>query len=212
MTVAEDWGEEPPERDADPLPSYDLPSGRPVLSPDELARRVLAAAGPAPFGATDCAPGATALLIRRLLARGASDVVAVTPTREAARALRGDLEFVLHPAIWSDEAQAAGTAEPRILLLDGGEASPYGELAPDRRTTQQRLATLVALAEGTARPGPLVVIVPATTLVRKVVPRAVVREHSLRLELCDELELSSFTRRLEELGYVRAPLVEDPAS
>jgi transcription-repair coupling factor (superfamily II helicase) len=72
-----------------------------------------------------------------------------------------------------------------------------------------RLATLSHLAQD--RPWG-VLVVPATALVRRVVPRANLAARSVRLVAESEIDRDAVLRSLSDGGYLRVPLVEDPGS
>ncbi|MEM1031224.1 MAG: transcription-repair coupling factor [Myxococcota bacterium] len=138
---------------------------------------------------------AVGLVVQALL--GASDrpLVVVTPDAEAARGLEGDLGY------WS----------PHVVpcRLDAGEQSPWAEAAPDRRAAERRLSGLHVLSGD--RPPPITIL-PAPALLRRVVPAAQVRRHTMRLSVGDEVDRDELVRTLTHAGYLRVPMVEDPSS
>ncbi len=172
----------------------ELSSDRPLLSLEQLIRRARDQRRLRVVGAS---PGATALCVRRLLARPAAEaspIVVVTRDVDSGRALVADLRFL---------------ARARATLFDMGEQSPYADAVPDRRAAQQRLATLHRLCDPDAS---LLVVVPAPALARKVVPRARVLARTLSLALGEEIDRDAITRALSDAGYLRVPLVEDPGT
>src|SRR5262249_46265623 len=72
-----------------------------------------------------------------------------------------------------------------------------------------RMATLFHLAMGLPWS---VLVVPATALARKMVPRSAVKPHSARVVAEDELDRDALLKTLSEAGYLRVPVVEDPGS
>jgi len=192
--------------DPDPLPSLDLPEGRPLLSTRALASQTT---GPARVHhVTGAAPGATALLLRSLVIAQKKRVIAITPDVETARALAADASFLLgaHDA---DDAEAGAVTFGSVLLFLPNEASPYAEVNPDRRAAQARLATLFHIAKGLPWS---VLVCPITALARKVVPSDDIVEHAELLLVDQEIDRDKLTARLAASGYVRSPLVEDPGT
>jgi transcription-repair coupling factor (superfamily II helicase) len=158
-------------------------------------------------------------------------VVLVSADLDDARRLADDVAFFLRPDAPPSRKGAAGkpgpekaaepteTEEPeeaedeeargQVLLFSGAESSPYADVNADRRAAMSRMATLHHLSSG--HPWKVLVI-PASALVRKVVPRAVVRAASHKIIAEDELDRDRLLARLAESGYLRVPVVEDPGS
>ncbi|WP_437909017.1 transcription-repair coupling factor [Sorangium sp. So ce327] len=195
--------------DFEPLPSFDLPADRRVVTPRELAAE-LAAAPPGTRHVTGSAGSAGALVIRRLVAAAAGRrIIALTPDVDSARALAADTSFLLVDRD-ADDAEAAGsTTFGRVLLYLPNEASPYADVNPDRRGAQTRLATLFHL--GMDLPWS-VLVCPIAALARKVVPRDEITEHAELVIAEQEMDRDALSARLGASGYVRSPLVEDPGT
>ncbi|WP_437930515.1 transcription-repair coupling factor [Sorangium sp. So ce291] len=195
--------------DHEPLPSFDLPADRRVVTPRDIAAE-LAAAPPGTLHVTGAAGSAGALVIRRLLAAAPGRrVVAFTPDVDSARALAADASFLLADRD-ADAAEAAGaSAFGSVLLYMPNEASPYADVNPDRRGAQTRLATLFHL--GMDLPW-LVLVCPIAALARKVVPKDEITEHAELVIAEQEMDRDALSARLGASGYVRSPLVEDPGS
>jgi transcription-repair coupling factor (superfamily II helicase) len=202
------------ERDLEPLPSFDLPVDRRVVTAAQLASAT-AAAGPGASHVTGVAGGAPALVVRALAALstpgGAAPrkIVAITPDPETARALAADISFLLGVANADDAEAAGGSTLGRVLLYLPTEASPYADVNPDRRGTQTRLATLFHVAMDLPWD---VLVCPVTALARKVVPRDEVVEHAELVVAEQEIDRDKLAARLSMAGYIRSPLVEDPGS
>ena len=203
-----------PEGDGlDPLPSFELPADRRVVTTRDLAARVTAA--PTVAGVlhvAGAAGGAAALVVRRLAAApalAARKIVAVTADVDGARALAADVSFLLADRD-ADDAEAAGaTTFGRVLLFAPNEASPYADVNPDRRGAQTRLATLFHVAMDLPWS---VLVCPVGALARKVVPRDQVVDHAELVIAEQEMDRGALTARLGAAGYVRSPLVEDPGT
>ncbi len=133
-------------------------------------------------------------------------VVLVTPDLETARRAAEDVGFLVRGSV--DEAQAEDTGEGEVLLFAANETSPYADVNPDRRASMSRMATLFHLAHLPWR----VLVVPATGLLRKVVPKDVLRAHTPRVVAESELDRDALVHTLSETGYLRVPVVEDPGS
>jgi transcription-repair coupling factor (superfamily II helicase) len=183
----------------DELAELALADDRPLWTTRDLAQAFARAEGGS-IAVIRAGGGVTALAARQLVKQSARPFVLLTASLERARQLEADLRF------------AVGDLRD-VLLLEGDEADPYAEVVPDRRAAQVRLAALfrLALAREGGTPAPLVVV-PATALLRKVVPAAEVLAASVKLALFDEIERDALVKRLTDAGYVRAPLVEDPGT
>jgi transcription-repair coupling factor (superfamily II helicase) len=181
------------------LPELVLPGDRPLVTTRQLAES-FARAPERSLAAIRAGGGVTALVARQLVKQSGRALVFVTATLERARQLEADLRF------------AVGDRR-RVMLFEGDESDPYAEVIPDRRAAHQRLAGLFRL--GLARAGADAVplcVVPAPALLRKVVPAGAVLTASRALALYDEIDRDELAARLVEVGYVRAPLVEDPGT
>ncbi|MBI2391986.1 MAG: transcription-repair coupling factor [Deltaproteobacteria bacterium] len=200
---------------ADPLA---LPEDRPVVGLAELVARARKGGRVDLLGAR----GGALPLAAATLARGVGrPVVLVTADIERARTLVSDLEFLTHSPkaeddVSAEDAEAAAIGD--VLLLTAPEASPYAEVAPDRRAALSRLATLAHLASppspGATKLGRpfLACVLAANALVRRFVPRAVLESHTVTVIAEDELDREVLLARLTESGYLRVPVVEDPGS
>ncbi len=200
--------EEPDDSEAnerDPLPSWDLPSDRPIVTVRDLAAR--ASAGRV-VHAAGAAPGATALLVRGLVTLQKRRVVAITADVETARSLAADVSFLLG-ARDADDAEAGAASLGSVLLFLPNEASPYADVNPDRRGAQARLGTLFHLAMGLPWS---VLVCPIAALSRKVVPKDEIVDHAELLVVDQDIDREKLTARLAAAGYVRSPLVEDPGT
>ena len=195
-------------RDLEPLPSFELPTDRRVITAAQLAAAT-AATRSGTTHVTGVAGGAPALVVRALAATGSRKIVALTPDAETARALAADISFLLGVANADDAEAAGGSTLGRVLLYLPTEASPYADVNPDRRGTQTRLATLFHVAMDLPWD---VLVCPVTALARKVVPRDEVVEHAELVVAEQEIDRDKLTARLSMAGYIRSPLVEDPGS
>src|SRR3984957_1906775 len=163
-----------PEAELEPLPSFDLPSDRRVIT----ARDVAASVAATPAGTlhvAGVAGSAAALVVRALAKKTKRRIVAVTADIDAARALAADISFLLGERDADDADEAGVDAFGKVLLFLPNEASPYADVNPDRRGAEMRLATLFPLA---AELPWTVLVYPIAALSRKVVPRDEVLEHA----------------------------------
>ena len=138
--------------------------------------------------------GSSAAFVARALLRRGLSVVWITADGELATRALQDAAF------YTDAAT-------RLAGLPSFEQSPWAEVAPDRRASQARLAALAQLAAPTP---PQILALPASALLRKVVPPERVRSQSRRIAIDADLDRDEFARSLVEAGYLRSPLVEDP--
>jgi transcription-repair coupling factor (superfamily II helicase) len=188
----------------DPLAPILPPEGILASRTSVIAQRVLGTAR----GRVDVSGmrgSASAVVVAAMARKERRSIIAVTADLDAARRLADDLGFLLRAS--TDESEDTGEGD--VLVLAASESSPYADINPDRRAAMARMATLAHLAE--KRPF-RVLVVPAVALVRKVVPRAVVRAHVARVTAEAELDRDALVKTLSEAGYLRVPLVEDPGS
>jgi transcription-repair coupling factor (superfamily II helicase) len=190
----------------DPLPSLLPPEGITAAPLREVVSRVQATkAGRVDVaGVRGCAGAAVVSAVVRSTGR---HVVLVTHDVEAARKLADDVAFWVRGA--ADPEAAEEAALGTVLVFAATESSPYADVNPDRRAAMSRMATLAHLEGGLPWS---VLIVPASALVRRVVPRAVVRARTERIVAESELDRDALVARLVEAGYLRVPVVEDPGS
>jgi len=190
---------------ADPLA---LPDDRPIVALGDVVARARRGGRLDLLGARG---GALPIAVAALAREVGRPIVLVTAEVDRARTLVSDLEFLTHsPRSEGDVSaeDAEDSAVGDVLLLAPPEASPYAEVAPDRRAALSRLATLSHLV---ARPF-LACVVTASALARRFVPRAVVESHTAKVIAEDELDRDAFLAKLAESGYLRVPVVEDPGS
>ncbi len=133
-------------------------------------------------------------------------VVVITADLDSARRMADDVGFFLRGAL--DEAEAEDSASGEVLVLSVPESSPYADVNPDRRAAMSRMATLSHLTRLPWR----VLVMPASALVRKVVPRSVFEKNGARVVAEQELDREALLTQLSESGYLRVPVVEDPGS
>ncbi len=210
--------------DLDALPSVLPPEGVVVTRLSDIAARVTTLEAERHVGRVDIAGirgCADAVLIAHLARARGGPVVVVAEDGDAARALAKDVRFLLGSNVPSAAAASDGVGESHglegeemsdgdtVLVLATSESSPYADINPDRRAALNRMATLAHLAM--SRPF-RVLLVPATALARKLVPRDVVRTHTHRVVLNTDLDRDKLVRELTESGYLRVPVVEDPGS
>ena len=197
-----------PEVELEPLPSFDIPTDRRVVTARELAARLISAPTRV-HHASGASGGATALVLRAVAQKTRRRVVALTADVESARALAADASFLFGERD-ADDAEASGSdVFGKILLYIPNEASPYADVNADRKGAQMRLATLFHLAVELPWS---VLVCPIAALSRKVVPRDDVLEHAELIVAEQEIDRDKLTARLAQTGYVRSPLVEDPGS
>ena len=198
----------PAAAELDPLPAILPPEGVTAARLRDVAARV--ARGTASAARTDVAGvhgSAGAALVAEVAHATSRPIVLVTADLDGARRLAEDVGFLLRST--TDEATAEDIAKGEVLVLAANESSPYADVNPDRRAAMSRMATLFHLSEGLPW---TVLVVPAAALVRKVVPRRVVHEHSVRVVAEAELDRDLLLSRLSESGYLRVPVVEDPGT
>jgi transcription-repair coupling factor (superfamily II helicase) len=130
----------------------------------------------------------------------------VVPDADDARRLAADIAFFYGS---HEDDEALEEARGEVLLLPSPETSPYIDVAPDRRTAMDRLATLFHLSQGL--PWRVLVTTPAA-LARKVVPRHAIAPRCDLVQAEELLDRDALVRGLVEGGYLRVPVVEDPGT
>lgn len=188
------------------LPSYELPSDRVVTTARDLATTTLASKGP--HHVVSCVGSAPALVLRALTKSTKRKIIAITSDTDAARALFADVSFLLAGKD-ADEPDAGQTTLGDVLFFPPNEASPYADVAPDRRSAEARIAALFHLAVDLPW---RVLVCPIQALVRKIVPRDEVLEHAELVVTEQEVDRDALIKRLAAAGYVRSPIVEDPGT
>jgi transcription-repair coupling factor (superfamily II helicase) len=194
----------PPTEELEPLPSLLPPEGIVASRLREVAARARALSS----GRLDVAGvrGCAGAALAAAIAREGKRVVYVASDLDAARRVAEDLGFLVRGAA-DDDAEDSGTGD--VLVFAASETSPWADVSPDRRAAMSRMATLFHLAHGLPF---RVLVVPASALVRKVVPRAALAERADRIVAETEIDRDALVRSLAEAGYLRVPVVEDPGS
>ncbi len=179
------------------------PADRPHQSVDALARSRLGDAGPQHV--VGVRGSAAALVAHAWVTARTRSALLVVSDDDAAAMCRADLEQLRqgiprarHPSI------PPLTAAPVLVVTS--EDTPYSPLHPDRRAVQARAAALYRIAAGS---DPLVVVVSAAALLRRVPSRQKLRAVGRTLEVNAELDLRKTSEDLVGAGYLRVPVVED---
>ena len=136
--------------------------------------------------------------------RGPS-VVYVVADEEDCEPRAHDLRFFL-PGEPASEDPLAGAP---VLHLPAPEISPYAEVQPDRRNLLARMAALYRLARG---PAPLVLVVSAAALARRVFPRLAFERRCHTLAAGSTIMRDEVVETLVAAGYGRSALVDDPGT
>jgi len=92
-----------------------------------------------------------------------------------------------------------------VFGFPGWDATPFEAASPHPDTVGERLNTLFALLEGSAR----AVVLPVSSLLQRVIPRRTLGEVSHYLVTGEELERDELLAKLVKLGYSHTPIVED---
>ena len=195
------------EHELEPLPSLLPPEGIVASRLRDVAARArtLAAGRLDVAGVRGCAGAALAAEI----ARTGKRVVYVASDLDGARRVAEDLGFLVRGAAADEEADAEESGTGDVLVFAASETSPWADVSPDRRAAMSRMATLFHLAHDLPF---RVLVVPASALVRKVVPRAALAERADRIVAESEIDRDALVRSLSEAGYLRVPVVEDAGS
>jgi len=144
---------------------------------------------------------AAAYGISRLTEGSGRPLLVVTATATDAESLVGDLRTV------TGEPADADFLARRIHLFPERDAPPFELVSPSIEIEAARAACLYQLAQGKAA----VVVASIAALAQRTPLRATVLESVIRLAAGDELEVEEFARRLEDYGYRKTGVVEEPA-
>jgi transcription-repair coupling factor (superfamily II helicase) len=201
--AAEDLMRPTPAEELEPLPALLPPEGVVASRLRDVAGRAKAL-GVARLDVAGVR-GSAAAAVAAAVARAGRQVVLVTSELDSARRAAEDVGFLVRGA--TDDAEDTGEGE--VLVYAAGESSPYADVNPDRRAAMSRMATLFHLAH--ERPWS-VLVVPASALARKVVPRKELARRADRIVAEQEIDRDALVKSLTEAGYLRVPVVEDPGS
>jgi transcription-repair coupling factor (superfamily II helicase) len=183
---------------------------RPLLSSAQLVGHVLQAArgdDGQHWHASHAHGSYIALFSKHWRAASQRPLVVLTATPASAQRIFAEAECLLGHA-----AQLAGS--PGCLLLEAPSDSAYAAVIPDRRMQQRRLATQLRLATprgDDARDWSLAVL-SADALLPKVVASFALQARSRWLAPDDEVSRDELAEQLDEAGYLRVPMVEDPGT
>jgi len=166
------------------------------VSVDEIARRACVESRIDLLGARG---GALAVALARMQRLTGRQVLLVVADTAAAATMHADLCYHLG---LDDEQE-------EVLLLPAPDQGPYDEVIPDRRTTMQRAGVLFRIA---ARTGWRVLVASADGLMRRTVSRARFEGGCVPVAVGDRLDRDHFLEVLEDGGYSRSPLVEEPGT
>lgn len=136
---------------------------------------------------------ATALAIAGLLERFSEPLLILTPTEEASEQLYRDLQLFL-------------PRSERLLLYPTWDVGPYEGPTPHAELSTTRAQVLARLAEGL----PVGLVAPVEALLKRVVPRSVLRQWSLELDVGAEYARETLVGQLFATGYQRAESAEVP--
>jgi len=151
------------------------------------------------------AVGLAPALLSQRLAEAGRKVLHVCADIDSARQAHADLRYLSRaPTLGPERLKAV----EQSLLFAPAEGDLYAEVHQDRRAAMTRTATLSQLLSGDWSS----LVVPAAALVRRTVPASVIAGATLSIALGDSVDLAEISARLSAAGWLRAPVVEDPAS
>jgi len=141
---------------------------------------------------------ATPYLVAALRREFGAPVVVLTPHRESARRL---VDQVL---LWSGESTP-------VFHFAETESLPFERLRPDLDSTQQRLRSLTALEDRSAREPPLIVA-SVSAAMQMTLRQEAFRASSHAIHPGDTLPPGELIRRWTDMGYEMEPRVEIPGT
>lgn len=107
---------------------------------------------------------------------------------------------------WQSRLRLCGIDPDRMFLLPSGLSALFEDTAPESIALSDRIGALKALA---TRTDAVVIATPSAALERTLSPEQL-REHLLRFEVGDSINLDDLARKLQRLGYERAEPVRLP--
>jgi len=136
-------------------------------------------------------------LARQLTGQGPSLLV-VTPTDEAAESLHADVAFF---------QQLQGASPDDVLLFPEWGVLPYAATPPPIEVIGQRMRALDRLHRADRG---LVLIVPVTAFLQRLLPRALLAKACFSLKPASAIERAHLITSFLRLGYHQASIVENP--
>ncbi|MEM7071659.1 MAG: hypothetical protein AAF403_07865 [Pseudomonadota bacterium] len=97
-----------------------------------------------------------------------------------------------------------------IICLPAWDCLPYDRAAPNYQIVCERLTGLNRLIDWHTQKAPkkpLIVLTTPNFITQKIVPRAFIKHHQIRINKGDEWNLDKLCRQLIELGYLNASTV-----
>ncbi|MFN0063724.1 MAG: transcription-repair coupling factor, partial [Myxococcaceae bacterium] len=125
-------------------------------------------------------------------------LICVTEDEEGADQLAGDLSLFF--------GGEGSLLEPCVLRLPGDDVLPDEEVTADMDVVSRRLGALFHMRQGTRFSA---LVLSARALAQKVVPPDTLNSLSELIGAGQDIHRDAFARRLVEMGYHAAPLVED---
>jgi transcription-repair coupling factor (superfamily II helicase) len=176
---------------------------------EEAARRLR---GSTRLDYAGLAGGALPLLLTEAARRGAPPMLIITPDADGALGCAADLRFF-------GVSGAAGKGpgpdhrEPEdalpVLRFPVPDATPFLQVAVDRKASMERVAALCHLAHGLPWQ---FLVAPVAALLRRVAPREALRARARQIRVSDIVDRQELLELLADCGYLRVPVVEDPGS
>jgi transcription-repair coupling factor (superfamily II helicase) len=146
--------------------------------------------------------GALSLLLTEAGRKGAPPMLVITKDQDTAFACAEDLRFFGVSSAKGDDALP-------VLRFPAPDASPFLQVAADRKSAMERVAALSHLAHGLPFQ---FIVAPVGALLRRVAPRRVLFERSRRIQPAEIVERDDLLSLFADCGYLRVPVVEDPGS
>ncbi len=106
-------------------------------------------------------------------------------------------------------ASARGVDALPVLRFPSPDASPFLQVAADRKANMERVAALCHLAHGLPWQ---FLVAPVSALLRKVAPKPALASHSRHIHVSDIVDRDQLIALLSACGYLRVPVVEDAGS
>ncbi len=137
-----------------------------------------------------------ACLISRIVRRIRKTVFVVVDTVQTAESAAQDLSFF------------GGPSGPAVRIFPPYNILPFKRLSYHNETAARRIRVLYELA--VSHDSPSIVVVPAETLLQRIIPRDVLCGYAEPVMVNEDIDRDRFIAKLNAGGYVHASIVEEP--
>jgi transcription-repair coupling factor (superfamily II helicase) len=158
-------------------------------------------------------PSSKAFLIAYLHKAVTMPIMIITSRQDDAEELLVNIDFFLRSQMELRSNLKTGLQLPLIYNLPPWEILPYEPVSPDKDISGERLKVMGSLTSSVSEADSVsrsfVLLVPAESVIQRVIPKEILNNAVLRLGLGDSLERDIISESLVVGGYRRSDIVED---